>query len=262
MQKTILITGSTDGIGLLAANQLAEKGQKVLLHGRSKEKLEAALTEVGGEAEIYQADLSSIEQTNKLAQEVLANHKQIDVLINNAGVLKAPITQVENGLDIRFVVNTLAPYQLTLQLLPVIPTDGRIINLSSAAQARVDLNAMAGKVQLDDMQVYSQSKLAITIWSMAMASELPNGPVVIAVNPGSLLATKMVKQGFGIEGKDMNIGAGLLVSMALDDSFANATGRYFDNDAGQFGEPDAAALDASHSSSVMNGIKEILASLK
>jgi len=260
MQKTILITGSTDGIGLLAAKQLAEKGQKVLLHGRSKEKLDSALSEVGGDAEIYQADLSSIAETNRLAAEIIANHKQIDVLINNAGVLKAPNTQAENGLDIRFVVNTLAPYQLTQRLLPHLPSDGRIINLSSAAQARVDLDAMAGNGQLDDMQAYSQSKLAITIWSREMARELPNGPVVIAVNPGSLLATKMVKQGFGIEGKDMNIGAGLLVDMALDDSFADATGRYFDNDAGQFGEPDAAALDASHSSSVMTAIKDILAS--
>jgi len=258
MQKTILITGSTDGIGLLAARQLADKGQKVMLHGRSKEKLENALAEVGGDAEVYQADLSSIAETNRLAQEVIAKHNQIDVLINNAGVLKATTTQVEGGLDIRFVVNTLAPYQLTQHLLPHIPADGRIINLSSAAQARVDLNAMAGKVPLDDMQAYSQSKLAITIWSREMAKDHPNGPAVIAVNPGSLLATKMVKQGFGIEGKDMNIGAGLLVDMALDDAFGDASGRYFDNDAGQFGEPDAAALDAEHSKSVMAAIKELL----
>jgi len=261
MKKTILITGSTDGIGLLTAKQLAEKDQKVLLHGRSKEKLDIALAEVGGDAEIYHADLSSIAATNKLVQEVTSKHKQIDVLINNAGVLKAPNTQAENGLDIRFMVNTLAPYQLTTLLLPQMPADGRIINLSSAAQARVDLEAMAGKRQLDDMQAYSQSKLAITIWSREMAKELPNGPVVIAVNPGSLLATKMVKQGFGIEGKDMNIGARLMVDMALDDSFADASGRYFDNDAGQFGDPDAAALDASHSSSVMSAINDILATL-
>jgi len=184
------------------------------------------------------------------------------VLINNAGVLKAPQTQVEGGLDVRFMVNTVAPYLLTRQLLPQIPSDGRISNLSSAAQARVDVAAMAGKVQLDDMQAYSQSKLAITIWSREMAKEFPNGPVVIAVNPGALLATKMVKQGFGIDGKDMNIGASLLVNMALDQSFANATGRYFDNDAGQFGDPDAAAMDAAHSSSVMKSINDIVGSLK
>ena len=261
MKKTILITGSTDGIGLLAAKQLVDKGQNVLLHGRSRKKLDEALSSVGGNAEVYQADLSSIAETNRLAQEVTAKHKKIDVLINNAGVLKAPDTQVENGLDVRFVVNTLAPYQLTKKLLPQMPADGRIINLSSAAQARVDLNAMAGKVQLDDMQAYSQSKLAITIWSQVLASELPNGPVVIAVNPGSLLGTNMVKEGFGIEGKDVNIGASLLVSMALDESYSRATGRYFDNDAGEFGEPDAAALDASHSSGVMASIKDILASL-
>ena len=76
-------------------------------------------------------------------------------------------------------------------------------DLHRAAQAPVDLDAMAGQGVLDEMGAYAQSRLAITIWSRELASELDDGPVVVAVNPGSLLASKMVKEGFGIEGKDI-----------------------------------------------------------
>ncbi|MEO0764022.1 MAG: SDR family NAD(P)-dependent oxidoreductase, partial [Pseudomonadota bacterium] len=220
MAKTILITGSTDGIGLLTASKLAADGHTVLLHGRSAAKLEAAAAEVGGTTGRYTADLSDMEAVEGLAAAVRADHGRLDVLINNAGVLKAPETVLESGLDIRFVVNTFAPYLLTLRLLPIIPRDGRIVNLSSAAQAAVDLDAMLGRRRLDDMSAYAQSKLAITIWTRALAKTLPDGPVVVAVNPGSLLASKMVKQGFGIGGNDLNIGADILCDAALGARFA------------------------------------------
>ncbi len=135
------------------------------------------------------------------------------------------------------------------------------MNLSSAAQARVSVDAMAGRVPLDEMGAYAQSKLALTIWSREMAKELPDGPVVVAVNPGSLLASKMVKEGFGVAGNDLQIGADILCQAALDDSFADASGKYYDNDAGGFGAPNAAALDASHADAVMQGIEEILAAV-
>ncbi|MEM7445777.1 MAG: SDR family NAD(P)-dependent oxidoreductase [Pseudomonadota bacterium] len=256
MPKTILITGSTDGIGLLTAKKLASEGHTVLLHGRSREKLAAAAEQVGGTTESYVADLSRMSDVKALADEVLRNHDTLDVLINNAGVLKAPNAKTEHGHDIRFAVNTFAPYLLTRLLLPIIPKDGRIVNLSSAAQAPVDLHAMAGRTSLDHMSAYAQSKLAITIWTRALADELVDGPLAVAVNPGSLLASKMVKEGFGVAGKDMSIGADILHKASLDPSFANASGKYFDNDAGRFGPPHPAALDEDHADSVMQAIKE------
>lgn len=87
MTKTILITGATDGIGLLTAKTLAADGHTVLLHGRSDEKLEAAAQEVGGSPETYRADLSDLDEVASLAQEIRARHERLDVLINNAGVL-------------------------------------------------------------------------------------------------------------------------------------------------------------------------------
>lgn len=238
MTKTILITGSTDGIGLLTAKTLAAKGHKLILHGRSASKLDAAANDVGGEVAAYEADLSSLEATASLAKTIANNHDRIDVLINNAGVYKTPKPILPNGQDIRFVVNVLAPHVLTTALLPLVSKDGRIINLSSAAQAPVDATALAGEQHLDDMGAYAQSKRAITLWSADMAATYPKGPVFIAVNPGSLLASKMVKEGFGVAGNDLQIGADILCRLALDDEFADASGRYWDNDAGAFGDVD------------------------
>lgn len=255
MSKTILITGSTDGIGLLTAKRLAAQGHQVLLHGRSAAKLEAAATEVERPAGTYIADLSKVADVHALADTIRAGHARVDVLINNAGIYKSAKTRTPDGFDVRFAVNTFAPYLLTRQLLPILPEDGRIINLSSAAQAPVDLDALAGDTSLDDFSAYAQSKLAITIWSRELARALPDGPAVIAVNPGSLLASKMVKEGFGVAGNDLGIGADILCRAALDPSFTNASGAYFDNDAGQFSDPHPAALDAEHSKRVMEAIQ-------
>lgn len=192
----------------------------------------------------YQADLSSLEETAALAQAITANHERIDVLVNNAGVLNAPQPIQPNGQDIRFVVNTSAPHVLTTALLPILPSDGRVISLSSAAQAPVDLAALAGDTRLDDMGAYAQSKRAVTLWFAQMAAAHMRGPVFIVVNPGSLLATKMVKEGFGIAGNDLQIGADILCRLALDDAFSQASGIYWDNDAGGIGRVDLAQAES------------------
>ena len=261
MSKTILITGSTDGIGLLTAKTLAAQGHTLLLHGRSQAKLDAALKEVGGTSEGYIADFSNLGDVAALAEALLARPGQIDVLINNAGVYKTPNTRTADGLDVRFVVNTFAPWVLTQRVLSKMPAQGRVINLSSAAQAPVDLEALSGQTALDDFGAYAQSKLAITIWSQEMAASRPDGPVVIAVNPGSLLASKMVKEGFGVAGNDMRIGADILCRLALDDAFATASGKYFDNDVGRFAAPHPAAQSAAHRQQVTEAVERISKSL-
>jgi NAD(P)-dependent dehydrogenase (short-subunit alcohol dehydrogenase family) len=265
MRKTILITGSTDGIGLETARILVAQGHYVLLHGRNPEKLqkvERTLSELpdGGRVESYLADLSRLSDVEALAKAVAERHTTLDVLINNAGVFKTanPITQ--EGLDVRFAVNTIAPYLLTQRLLPLIGASGRVINLSSAAQSPVDLEVLVGRARLiDEFDAYAQSKLALTMWSLSMALSLKDtGPTIIAVNPGSLLGTKMVKEGFGMDGEDIHIGAEILSRLALDDEFATATGLYFDNDAGQFASPHPDALDTQKSEATVHAIEAVL----
>ena len=264
MQKTLLITGSTDGIGLETAKRLVSQGHRVLLHGRNARKVEALqaeLAELSSAAlvESYVADLSRLPEVKALAAAVAQNHTQLDVLINNAGVFRVPDPVTPEGLDLRFVVNTVAPYLLTQELLPLLGASGRVVNLSSAAQAPVDLKALAGGVRLGDGPAYAQSKLALTMWSRDLALALGDrGPVVIAVNPGSMLGTKMVKQAYGVSGADVGIGAEILCRMALSDEAAEASGLYFDNDSGRFASPHPDALDPQKCQQVVQGIEAIL----
>ena len=264
MAKTILITGSTDGIGLETAKALAADNHNVLLHGRNQAKLdtaEAELRSMGGSGTIehYQADLSRMDDVAALAAEVANRHEHLDVLINNAGVFRVPQAVTPEGLDVRFVVNTIAPYVLTRRLLPLLAGNGRIVNLSSAAQAPVDQRAFTGEHQLDDSNAYAQSKLAITMWSNHLAHELGSGrPVVVAVNPGSFLGTKMVKEAYGSAGNDIGIGVDILTRAALSEEFATASGRYFDNDSRQFAHPHPDALNADKNAALVALMESML----
>ena len=265
MQNTILITGSTDGIGQATAKKLLAMGHRVLLHGRNLEKLkrvEASLSPLSasGSLESYTADLSQMDQVEGLAKAVREKHDALDVLINNAGVFKTPVAFTKEGLDVRFAVNTFAPYLLTKLLLPLLGPSGRVINLSSAAQSPVHLKALDGRLSLSAMEAYAQSKLAITMWSRHLALALgKKGPVIVAVNPGSLLGSKMVKEGFGVAGGDLGIGADILTRAALNDEFADAPGKYFDNDAGRFGPPHPHALDPQKTAEITAAIEAVLA---
>ena len=264
MSKVILITGATDGIGLATARELVSRGSRVILHGRNPDKLSTVEDELGsrfgsGAVETCRADLSRIEEVDRLAETVAARHPTLDVLINNAGVYKAPDPITPDGLDVRFVVNTLAPYRLTQRLLPSIRSSGRVVNLSSAAQASVDLPALRGETRLDDNAAYAQSKLALTMWSRALGLSLAGeGPVVVAVNPGSLLATKMVQEAFGRSRADVGVGSDILVRAALSDDFADAGGKYFDNDAGRFARPHPDALEPRLCEQVVRQIEATL----
>ena len=257
--KTILITGSTDGIGLETARALHAKGHRVLLHGRDGGKLQRVADELDG-AETHRADLSRLAEARSLADRARERHDRLDVLINNAGVFNAPDARTEDGLDIRFAVNTVAPYALTRALLPIVPPDGRVVNLSSAAQAPVDLAALRGERSLGAGQAYAQSKLALTMWTIALAAELgADGPVVVSVNPGSLLGTKMVREAFGTRGNDVGIGVDILLRAALSDEFAGASGRHFDNDAGSFGPPHPDASDPATREAVVRAVRDLAA---
>lgn len=267
MTKTILLTGATDGIGLETAKRLAGAGHTVLIHGRSDKKLtdvEKTLSSISGVGviETYRADLSKIAEVEAFAKTIAEGHSTIDVVINNAGVFSTPNPVTADGFDVRFVVNTIAPYFLTKRLLPVLSSSSRVVNLSSAAQSPVNLDALAGKRQLSDNQAYAQSKLAITMWSFQLAQELgKEGPMIVAVNPASLLASKMVKEAYGVPGSDLGIGADILVRAALSDEFANASGLYFDNDRGEFSQPHPDALDAAKNEKLVAAIDEILIKL-
>ncbi|WP_114011748.1 SDR family NAD(P)-dependent oxidoreductase [Cohaesibacter intestini] len=259
MTKTILITGATDGLGRATAVALAKQGHNIIAHGRNAEKLDKLKAEIGATLSTVQADMSDLSHVAQMGRDLINAYDRIDVVINNAGVFKTSQPRLSNGMDVRFVVNTFAPALLSNLLLPIIPKVGRVVHLSSAAQAPVDVDALEGKRMLQDMEAYAQSKLALTMWSQDFAAKHPNGPVSVAINPGSLLATKMVREGFGTSGNDLNIGVEILTRAALSDDFATASGLYFDNDSGQFVAPHPDASNAEKAARIIEGIKAEIA---
>ncbi|ARD21254.1 MULTISPECIES: SDR family NAD(P)-dependent oxidoreductase [Shewanella] len=267
MQKIILVTGSTDGIGLETAKMLLAEGHKVLLHGRNPNKLadvETLLINSSSAAQIetYVADLSSMSDVKKLAANIKEKHSKLDVLINNAGVYNPTTLITSDGLDSRYAVNTFAPYLLSKLLMPIMDNSGRIVNLSSAAQAAFLASDMAQPSQLSDSTVYAQSKLALTMWSRDLALSVQgHGPMIVSVNPASMLGSKMVKQAYGVAGGDLSIGADILTRAALSEEFAQATGQYFDNDRGQFASPHPDALDVAKTAKVVAVLERVLTEL-
>ena len=139
---------------------------------------------------------------------------------------------------------------------------GRIVNLSSAAQVPVSLAALAGEERLSDNDAYAQSKLALTMWTRALAARWgEDDPLLVAVNPGSLLASKMVRDAYGMQGKDIGIGADILTRAALSDEFASASGQYFDNDRGRFADSHPDALDPAKVAQMMDALEGLVAKL-
>jgi len=240
MHKTIFITGSTDGIGKLTAISLAQQGHTIYLHGRNKEKLDRVIHEIKSitnneSIDGFIGDLSEISQVKQLALDVSERVDSLDVIINNAGVYKSAKDYNAHQIDMRFMVNYIAPFLLTTELLTLLvrSTDPRIINLSSAAQAPVSMGALQGGQSVNTHQSYAQSKLALTMWSMALAKTHPD-LTVIPVNPGSLLNTKMVREGFGHTRSSADVGADILTYLATADDLKKYSGVYYDNDLGSF----------------------------
>jgi len=248
--KTIFITGSTDGIGKLAATNLAKAGHQVILHGRNSEKLKNAVAEIKMASNNEQvtgfiSDFSDFDSVIKMAGEVKEAFDKIDVLINNAGIFKSPVQTNRDGLDIRFAVNYFAPYVLTEALLPLLQNADapRLVNLSSAAQSPVSLSALRGETALSAQEAYAQSKLALTMWSMDLAAK-HDFLNVIPVNPGSLLNTNMVREAYGRHWSSADKGADILRDLATLDMYAASSGQYFDNDQGNFSRAHPDAYDS------------------
>lgn len=265
MKRIIFITGSTDGIGKLAAIQLAGDGHRLCVHGRSAEKLAKVVAEIKQESDNenvngFVADLSDLTATRQMARQVKAELPKIDVLINNAGVYSSRNSVNAQGFDLRFAVNYLAPYVLTKELLPLLQKGKgpRLINLSSAAQAPVSTAGLSGKKRLPEQEAYAQSKLALTMWSFYLAQKYPDVSV-IAVNPGSLLNTKMVREAFGIHWSPAGKGADILYDLAVSVDYRGITGKYFDNDRDTFGQAHPDAYDQQKVDQLIDMTEQLLA---
>ncbi len=232
--KIILITGATDGIGKQTALELAQMGHHVLVHGRNKTKSETAAAEIrkaaGNEkVEVVQADLTDFKDIEALAEKVKSRYNRLDVLLNNAGVFENERIILPNGLERTFMVNHIAPFALTLQLLDLLKnTPGaRIVNVSSMAQSgSIDFDNLNGEKYFDSYNAYAVSKLENVLFTYKLARMLKDENVTVnCLHPG-VINTKLLHAGWGMGGASVHQGAQTSVFAAVSPEMEGKTGLY------------------------------------
>ena len=236
-QKLILVTGATDGIGKQTALELARDGARIVIHGRSQGKLEATRDELqrlvpGSAVEIATADFASLADVRRMAEDLAARHRAIDVLINNAGVYMNQHVISHDGHEMTFAVNHLAPFLLTHLLLDALRAAprARIVNVSSVAHMRgvLDFENLRAEKGFAPYGAYALSKLANVLFTVELARRLAGESLTVnALHPG-VVSTKLLTEGFGMQGQEsLSQGAATSVYLATSPEVADVSGRYF-----------------------------------
>jgi NAD(P)-dependent dehydrogenase (short-subunit alcohol dehydrogenase family) len=235
-KQTILITGATDGIGKLTALQLAKQNAHILIHGRNETKVTNVVNEIKNTTgnkniEGFVADISSLEEVRKLANDVLEKHDKLDVLINNAGAGFAAPRYGKDGTETRITVNYLAPFLLTHLLLTALEKaePSRIVNVSSAGQSSIRFDDIMLEKDFDPVYAYCQSKLALIMFTIDIAEQLKQKKITAnSLHPGTYLDTNMVREAGITPWGNPGTGADAEVFLSTSPLLENVTGKYFD----------------------------------
>jgi NAD(P)-dependent dehydrogenase (short-subunit alcohol dehydrogenase family) len=255
MARVVLVTGSTDGLGRAIARALAAGGMKVIVHGRSKAKVDATLSQLaaelpGAELEGVAFDLGRVAAVKKGAAQILEKLPELHVLVNNAGIFADERTLTEDGIELTFAVNHVGPFALTELLLPRLvasasEASSRVVNVASIAHTRgrlheSDLSLAAGWT---GYAAYAQSKLANVMHALSLAERHPAKLVAYSAHPG-VVSTKLLRQGFGpVAGMTPETGAASVVRLAASIATDEPSGTYFSE--GIATPPSATAQDAA-----------------
>jgi len=249
-ETTVLITGATDGLGRGVARDLAARGANVLLHGRSREKLDELSAELGG-APTFQADLASLEEVRALAADVEARTDALHVLINNAGIGGgapdgATRQESQDGLELRLAVNHLAGFLLTLRLLPLLRRSkpARVVFVASLGQAPMDFDDPMLERGYSGSRAYGQSKLAQITTGFELANRLdPSEVTVTSLHPSTYMPTKMVLEARGSSVDTLEAGIEATSRLAVDPELEGVTGRFYDRQRESTPDPQASDPD-------------------
>ena len=236
--KTILITGSTDGVGRYVARQLAARGAKVLIHGRDAARAKVLTDDIkrGGRAAptFYQADLSSLSGARQLAAAVTSDHKRLDVFISNAGIGSqnggAGRQTSVDGHELRFAVNYLSGFLLAHLLLPLIKeaAPSRIVNVASLGQHPIDFDDVMITKGYNGSRAYAQSKLAQIMFTIDLAEELKgSGVTVNSLHPATYMNTTMVRAGGITPISTVEQGGEAILHLVTGDDVAGKSGLFF-----------------------------------
>ena len=251
--KTVLITGSTSGLGAEVAERLGAMGATVIVHGRSlergKEVVDAINAAGPGEAVFYQADLGSLAEVKALADRVKDEHSALHLLINNAGIGGAsnePRQLSADGHELVFAVNYLSHFLLTRELLPLLESSApaRIVNVASIGQRPVNFDDIMMESGFQTMGAYSQSKLAQIMFTITLSEQLDASKIIVnSLHPATFMDTPMVTSTGRRPMASVNDGADAVMQLAVGLGVAGRTGLYFNqlND----GRANAQAYDAA-----------------
>lgn len=246
MNKTALITGPTSGIGRTTALELARSGYDLILVARSESRARKLQNEIGSRVHtgFIQCDLSSIASTKQAVEEIRANYRQIDVFINNAGLIVQHRQTTDDGIELTFATNHVGPFILTTGLIDLLKAadSARVINLASEAHFFAfgyQTARLANPLHYHDLLVYGRSKLANILFSNELAERLaPFGITSNAVHPGTV-ASNFAGAGNGLTALFMRVfrsflrtpeqAAAGIVYLATSPEVQDVTGRYFAN---------------------------------
>ena len=249
--KTVVVTGGNSGIGFETAAALAGMGARVLVTARNADKGRAAVAAIGqrvdgaGQVQLVTFDLSDFSSVRRGADEILEQAPQLDVLVNNAGLVLTQRAETVQGLEATFATNHLGPFLLTSLLLDRIRASApsRIVNVASTAHGSarkgIPFDDLQSEKRYRPMRVYGQSKLANMLFTLELARRLESAGVTAnSLHPGT------VRTGYGADGDARGLLAlgikvsspfflspakGALTSVYLSSSpeVAGVTGEYF-----------------------------------
>ena len=258
-ERVGVVTGASSGIGLYTALGLARTGMQVVMTGRNRDRTEAARRFViervrDAKVETLLADFASLAAVRGLADEILSRHQRIDVLVNNAGLLSPGFRLSQDGYELTFAVNHLAPFLLTNLLLDRLKASApaRVVTVASRAHRgnRLDLQTITGSRDWSMTKAYGRSKLCNILFTRELARRLEGtGVVAVCLHPG-VVATEFGHRGGIVElgwrlAKPFMIsaekGAETSVFLATVPDPAPFNGGYVVNKV--LAQPDPAALD-------------------
>jgi NAD(P)-dependent dehydrogenase (short-subunit alcohol dehydrogenase family) len=237
----VLITGATDGLGRALAERLAQDGAELLVHGRDAERLARVADELAAASEgptprTFLADLADLAEVRRLAAEVRDATDRLDVLVSNAGIGSGEPDGRDrrtsaDGYELRFAVNFLAGFLLTLELLPLLRASApaRVVNVASLGQYPLDFDDLMLERGYDGSRAYAQSKLAQIMAGFELAARVPANEVTVnSLHPATYMPTKMVLQEVGRQVDSIEDGVAATRRLVSDPALAGVTGAFFD----------------------------------
>ncbi len=232
----ILITGATDGIGKETARQLARQGHSMVMVGRDNSKSRSALSEVQAEAvsdvDLLTADFADMESVSLLAGRVKEAYPDLQVLINNAAVIRTERILTSDGFEETFAVNYLSHFLFTYKLLDLLRKNAqsRIVNVSSMVHesGSIDFENLQSQRSYNPSRAYAQSKVAMVLFTRELHNRYyPQGISSNSLHPG-VINTKLLHVLFS-GGASVKEGAQTSVYLAASPEVEAVSGKYFIN---------------------------------